>query len=98
MKYQPFALGAILREWLCQNDIEPEFPSARRNDGSATAQSGLRTSAAQTPSLHCNGDKFRNDRFSMHKLSIRSSSGFASIFQARMWSCVFHLGNIRRIN
>ena len=50
MKYQPFALGAILREWLCQNDIEPEFPSARRNDGSATAQSGLRTSAAQTPS------------------------------------------------
>ena len=49
MKYQPFALGAILREWLCQNDIEPEFPSARRNDGSATAQSGLRTSAAQTP-------------------------------------------------
>ena len=44
------ALGAILREWLCQNDIEPEFPSARRNDRSATAQSGLRTSAAQTPS------------------------------------------------
>ena len=29
VKHQPFAFGAILREWACQNDREPESPGSR---------------------------------------------------------------------